>query len=126
MLETTSVIKNKVIIENNLMAEDQTAERNVKTFLDIVIMSLLNGKATYGYKIIAIVHKEFGILLSPATLYPLLHTLEDEQLVESDSADGKTFYTLTLKGKATFRKKFIAYNLSTQIMCSFVKKCGSI
>jgi len=123
MLEP-STIEYDLTFEENLIPEDQTIEKHVKTFLDIVIMSMLNGKSTYGYKIIAIIHKEFGILLSPATLYPLLHTLESEKLIKSNSDDGKTFYQLTPKGKETFRKKLVAFNLSNNIMCNFMKKCG--
>ena len=125
MLKKINPIQFKVMFEENLMVEeDQTIEKHVKTFLDIVILSMLNGRPTYGYKIIAIIHKEFGILLSPASLYPLLHALENEKLIESSSDDGKTFYQLTPRGKETFRKKFSAYNLSTHIMCNFIKKGG--
>lgn len=122
MLKKINPVQCAVMFEENLIPEDQTIEKHVKTFLDIVILSMLNGKPTYGYKIIAIIHKEFGILLSPASLYPLLHTLENEKLVASNSDDGKNFYQLTPRGKETFRKKFNAYNLSTTIMCNFIKK----
>ncbi len=125
MLETRNANEFEFSFLDNLMPEDQTIEKHVKTFLDIVILSMLNGRSTYGYKIIAIIHKEFGILLSPATLYPLLHSLENEQLIKSVSDDGKTFYQLTLKGKEIFRKKIVAFNLSTNILSNFIKKCGS-
>ncbi|MCJ7762167.1 PadR family transcriptional regulator, partial [Candidatus Bathyarchaeota archaeon] len=76
---------------------------------------------TYGYKIISVIHTEFGILLSPASLYPLLHLLENNKLVESNFDRGKTVCCLTPKGKETLGRKFAAYNLSNQIMRNFIK-----
>ena len=97
-------------------------EKYVKTFLDLVILSMLSGKALYGYKIIAIIHKEFGILLSPASLYPLLHVLEGQKLIESTSDNGRTFYQLSPRGEKTFRKKYLSYKLSNQIISNFMIK----
>lgn len=125
MLKKTSFVQCGVMLEENVMPEDLTVEKHVKTFLDIVILSMLNGKSNYGYKIIATIHREFGVLLSPASLYPLLHILEDERLIESNSDRGKTIYRLTPRGKEAFRKKFTAYNLSIQIMRNFIKNCGT-
>jgi hypothetical protein len=58
----------------NVMHEIKIVERHLKTSLDIVIMAILTGGATHGYKIIATLHKEFGILLSPDSLYPIVKT----------------------------------------------------
>jgi len=51
-------------------------------------MTVLNDTPTHGYEIIAIVHKEFGVLLSPGTLYPLIHSLEAQGLIESSPTGG--------------------------------------
>ena len=109
-----------------MLAEDQSMEKHVKTFLDMVILVILSGRSTYGYKIIASIHKEFGILLSPASLYPLLHVLEHNKLIESSFDDGKTVYRLTLKGKDALGKKITAYTLSFQMMKNFMKTQGRI
>ena len=89
-------------------------------------MAMLNGKATYGYEVIAVIHTEFGILLSPASLYPLLHLLEQDKLVESNFDNGKTMYCLTPKGKGTFERKLALYNLSIQTMRNFIRVHGKI
>jgi DNA-binding PadR family transcriptional regulator len=96
-------------------------EKNLKTFLDIVILAILREGSTHGYRIIATVHEEFGILLSPGCLYPLLHCLEDEKLIVSTVERAKVVYCLTPKGKENFEKAFIAYNFSAQKMSRFVK-----
>jgi DNA-binding PadR family transcriptional regulator len=96
-------------------------EKNLKAFLDIVILAILREGSTHGYKIIATIHEEFGILLSPGCLYPLLHCLEEEKLIESTVDKAKVIYCLTSEGKEKFEKAFIAYNLSIQKMSRFVK-----
>jgi len=116
----------KTVIEENILPEEQIIEKHLKTFLDIVILAMLNGKATYGYKIISVIHTEFGILLSPASLYPLLHLLEQNKLVESNFDKGKTIYFLTSKGKYAFERKLDLYNLSFQTMRNFMRVQGKI
>jgi DNA-binding PadR family transcriptional regulator len=126
MLNQTGTNPCKTIFEDNVVSEDQVLEKHVKTFLDMLVLAMLNGKSTYGYDIIAAIHKEFGILLSPASLYPLLHTLENRHLIESNVEKGKTVYRLTQRGKETFAKKFMAYNLSIQIMKNFLRSCDIV
>ena len=109
------------LIGENVMSEDCVIEKQVKTFLDIVVLAILNGNSMYGYKIIAAIHRDFGILLSPASIYPLLHLLENNKLIESRPDKGKTVYCVTPKGKEKFEKIFAAYNLSIQIITNFIK-----
>ena len=96
-------------------------EKNLKAFLDIVILAMLREGSTHGYKIIATIHEEFGILLSPGCLYPLLHCLEEEKLIISTIDRAKVVYCLTPEGKEKFEKAFVAYNFSIQKMSRFVK-----
>jgi DNA-binding PadR family transcriptional regulator len=125
VLNSTSLIC-ETAFEENILPEEQIIEKHVKTFLDIIILAMLNGKVTYGYKIIAVIHTEFGVLLSPASLYPLLHFLEQNKLVESIFDQGKTMYRLTSKGKDTLERKLALYNLSIQTMSNFMKVHGKI
>ena len=106
------------------MDVNKIIERHLKAFLDIVILAILNGGSMHGYKIIAAIHKEFGILLSPGSLYPLLHSIEDDKLIESTLDRGKVVYRITPAGKEKFGKAFAAYNFSIQKMLHFVKTHG--
>ena len=121
-MENNISVQLDVMAKEDLVPEDNTIERYVKTFLDLVILSMLSSKALYGYKIIAMIHKEFGILLSPASLYPLLHVLESQKLIESNSDNGRTFYQLSPRGEDAFRKKYMSYKLSNQIISNFMRK----
>jgi len=109
-----------------LQLEKRITEKHVKTFLDIMVLAMLNGEPIYGYKIIAAIHKEFGVLLSPGSLYPLLHFLENNKLIESRLHKGKILYQATSKGKEKFEKTFAAYKTSIQRVSHFVKVHGKI
>jgi len=111
-------------LEKSVTLEKRITEKHVKTFLDIVVLAMLNGEPMYGYKVIAAIHREFGILLSPGSLYPLLHFLEDNKLIESSFNKGKIVYQVTSKGKEKFEKTFTAYKASIQRMSHFVKVRG--
>jgi DNA-binding PadR family transcriptional regulator len=113
-----------MLSSQNVMDVNKILERHLKTFLDVVILAILNGGSTHGYKIIAAIHTEFGVLLSPGSLYPLLHCLEDDKLIESTLDKGKVVYRVTPAGKEKFRKAFAAYNFSIQKMSHFVKTHG--
>ena len=113
-------------VGEDVLSDERIIEKQVKAFLDIVILAILNGNSMYGYKIIAAIHRDFGILLSPASLYPLLHLLENNKLIESRPDKGKTVYYATPKGKEKFEKTFTAYKASIERMSHFVKVHGGI
>jgi len=107
------------------MLEERIAEKHVKTFLDIIVMAMLNGEPMYGYNVIAAIHKEFGILLSPGSLYPALHFLEQNRLIEANFDRGKIVYYVTPKGKMKFENAFLAYRACMERMSNFVKTRGN-
>ncbi|MGD0495600.1 MAG: PadR family transcriptional regulator [Candidatus Bathyarchaeia archaeon] len=104
--------------------EERTSGRYVKTTLDLVVLAILNGKPMYGYKIMADIHKEFGVLLSPGSLYPLLHLLEEKKLVESRVEGGKKVYEPTNEGRKRLQNAFAAFRLSINHLENFVKRNG--
>ena len=110
-----------MLSSQNVMNLNKIIERHLKAFLDIVIVAILNGGSMHGYKIIAAIHNEFGILLSPGSLYPLLHCLENEKMIKSNLERGKVVYRVTPAGKEKFEKAFVAYNFAIQKMSHFVK-----
>jgi PadR family transcriptional regulator PadR len=101
--------------------EKKVHEKFVRSFLDIIVMVVLDSTPAHGYEIMAIVHKEFGVLLSPGTLYPLLHSLEDNGLIEASYDDGKIVYRINSKGKQKFKDTLKAFSLSVEKMSYFIK-----
>jgi DNA-binding PadR family transcriptional regulator len=109
-----------MLLEKERPFEVGITERHVKAFLDLLILGILNGKPMYGYKVIAAVHKEFGVLLSPGSLYPLLHVLEKKGIVESQFQGGKIVYSVTSNGKRVFQNTVTEYKATIQQMDSFM------
>jgi len=58
-------------------------EKMVKDNLETIILALLQKKPMCGTEIIGTIHLEFNVLLSPGTIYPLLHSLKEKGLVTS-------------------------------------------
>jgi DNA-binding PadR family transcriptional regulator len=104
--------------------KEMTPGKYVKTSLDLVVLAILNGKPMYGYKIMAAIHKEFGVLLSPGSLYPLLHLLEEKKLVESRDEGGKKVYAATNEGRTKFQNAFTMFKISMNQLENFVKLNG--
>jgi len=96
--------------------------RQVKAFLDIVILAVLNGEPMHGYDILASIHKRFGVLLSPGTLYPLLHSLERARLIEARTFKWRRVYMVNQKGKEKLRDTFMVYRAVTQDISSFMNE----
>lgn len=111
--------------------EEDPIKNIVKAFLDVIVLAMLNGRPEHGYKIIADLHRAFGVLLSPGTLYPLLYRLEEEKLVEVEEMKRKKVYNLTSLGRKKVSKilrlqrktsekifRFIDENLETEIIAT--------
>lgn len=79
---------------------EEIRKRYVNEFLDVIILSTLNGSKLCGMEIIAHLHKNFKILFSPGTIYPLLHSMKERGLVTMTAVGKKKMYKTTKKGEA--------------------------
>ncbi|MCJ7634375.1 PadR family transcriptional regulator [Candidatus Bathyarchaeota archaeon] len=74
----------------------------VMRFLDTIILAeLKNSGPLSGYDVLDFMHKKFGFLISPGTIYALLYSMERTGLVKGSYAQTKRMYTLTGKGTET-------------------------
>lgn len=64
----------------------------VKNELEYIVLSLLLNKPRCGTDIIKTIHAKFGLLLSPGTVYPLLHELERRGLAEHEQSKKVKIY----------------------------------
>jgi PadR family transcriptional regulator, regulatory protein PadR len=78
----------------------------------ILILSLLDRQSMYGYQMIREIEKRSsGVFkFKEGTLYPILHSLESDGLVDSywDESNGerkRKYYKITDKGKRQFKEK---------------------
>lgn len=77
----------------------------------MLILNLLENQAMYGYQMIKELKKKSENIfeLKEGTLYPILHGLEEKNLITSywDNASGKNrkYYLITETGKQSLREK---------------------
>lgn len=86
----------------------------------ILILSLLKRKPMYGYEIIKEIElRSSGVFnFKEGTLYPILHTLESNEMVESfwsegESARKRKYYKITDKGNKQLKEKEDEWKLFT-------------
>jgi len=92
----------------------------LKGSTNILILSLLQRNEMYGYEIIKEMQlKSSGVFeFKEGTLYPILHSLEEENLVESFWKEGENsrkrkYYKITQKGREALKEKKDEWGLFT-------------
>jgi len=77
-------------------------ERVVKNNLDLIILRLLRVQPRWGYEVNTAIRDRFRVYLSAGTLYPLLHSLEEDGYIqgewESEKGRGRRIYKITESG----------------------------
>jgi len=90
------------------------AERMVKSFLDLFVLSLLNDGAKHGYEVMRELKLRTGTRIGAGTLYPLLYELEERQLVSAEwmspTRRSRRVYKLTEKGSKYMEQGFRGIN----------------
>ena len=92
----------------------------VKTFLDIIVLTMLKANPTHGYALIADIHKRFDVLLSPGTLYPLLYSLEKKEFIGIQKEGRRKNYFLTEKGMVQADKVINLYKDNIKQIVRFI------
>lgn len=83
----------------------------------MLLLRLLEDKDMYGYEMIEELEKRSNntFSLKAGTLYPLLHNLEKQELINSytenaDNSRVRKYYTITSKGKGMLKEKEEEWN----------------
>lgn len=71
------------LLDRSKLSND-SIEKMVKDNLETIILTLIQRKPMCGTDIIGTIHLEFNVLLSPGTIYPLLHSLKEKGLLMSE------------------------------------------
>ncbi|HIH89374.1 TPA: PadR family transcriptional regulator [Candidatus Bathyarchaeota archaeon] len=87
----------------------------MKSFLDLIVLSILKREPTHGYGMMELIYKQYDVLLSPGTLYPLLYSLEREGMISIEKEGRKKNYRLTPFGENQAKRILTLYqsNLTT-------------
>ncbi len=77
-------------------------DRVVKNNLDLIVLRLLSYKPLWGYEVNGAIRDRFQVYLSAGTLYPLLHSLEEDGYIkgewDSERGRGRRIYKITDSG----------------------------
>lgn len=109
----------------------QAIEKFVKNDLELIILALIMNKPMCGLDIIKSINKSFNVLLSPGTVYPLLHSLKKKGLLECTLGIKKKLYK-PAKGAEGRIEKILNRHVQTSVfMNNFLqwgdtKKSGKI
>ncbi len=101
--------------------EDTSVERFVKEYLDIVVLALIASKPMCGTDILDIVHRNFNVLLSPGTIYPLLHRLKKEGLLECECCIKKKVYKPAKGSEANIQRILDEHSSANEFLNDFLK-----
>lgn len=87
------------------------------SYIDMLLLKLLKKKDMYGYEIVEILSEQSNNIfkLKAGTLYPLLHLLEEQELIfsfeiEADSKRIRKYYRITSKGLDVLKEKKKQWN----------------
>lgn len=100
-------------VDNNYMrGETMPVNKNLLSgSTTMLLLKLLAEKDMYGYEMIDTLQKRSNHVfdLKAGTLYPLLHTLEDQDYLQSyednEAAKPRKYYRITRKGKRYLNEK---------------------
>nr|WP_325298711.1 PadR family transcriptional regulator [uncultured Dysosmobacter sp.] len=95
----------------------------------LLVLSLLSREEMYGYQMITELARrsDHTFELKEGTLYPILHTLEADQLVtvrekEAETGRMRKYYRITRKGLKVLEEKKVEWNTFTEKVNAVV--CG--
>ena len=79
-------------------------EKMVKDNLESIILAILQNSAMCGTEIIGTLHLKFNVLLSPGTIYPLLHSLTQKGLLTVNKLGKEIVYAPVEDAKPKIRR----------------------
>lgn len=99
-----------------------------KGSLEMILLSLIGCKETYGYEIITMLNDSASVLgyAKEGTIYPILYRLQEAELVQCRlvpaAANGglKKYYSLTPKGKEVLQELIMFWSSYTDCVNSFI------
>lgn len=98
-----------------------------------VVLKLLSEREMYGYEILREVNTRTGDVLAwkEATLYPSLHRLEDQGLIQSrwqvgESGRRRKYYVLTRKGSTVLAKQVTDWTAVSRAVSSILTPMATV
>lgn len=106
---------------DELDLSDDSVERFVREYLDLVVLALILNTPMCGTEIIDVVHRRFNVLLSPGTIYPLLHELEENGLLKMEYMLKKKVYRPARGGEVRIGSMLKTHLKANEFLHKFLK-----
>ena len=88
----------KIVLQESYITD--LRKRTITSFMDICILKELEQETGISpYDVMLLIHKKFGVLISPGTVYSAVYSLERRGLVGCTQNHGRAACMLTEKGK---------------------------
>jgi DNA-binding PadR family transcriptional regulator len=97
-------------------------KRMMRGFMDLAILCRLEQRPMTGYRISVILVHEFGVNISPDTIYHAIYKLERKGLIKCIREKPGRVYTLTQRGKEITQTITYSINESQKIIKQLL--CG--
>jgi PadR family transcriptional regulator PadR len=89
---------------------DEMKRRFAKSFLDVLILQLIESKATWGYDIIKKTEANYKVKLRHGALYPMLNILEKKGYITSrkelERGRQRKIYEITSEGRKLLKSYY--------------------
>jgi DNA-binding PadR family transcriptional regulator len=99
----------------------ESVERFVKDDLEPIVLALMLREPMCGTDIIKTVHDKFGVLLSPGTIYPLLHDLEKRGLLRCEYGVKTKMYKPAEGSEERIKKLLDEHVKASRFLSSFLQ-----
>ena len=109
------------LIDRSMLSYD-SIRKMVKDNLEAIILALLQRKAMCGSDIIGTIHMEFNVLLSPGTVYPLLHSFQNRGLLTSVREGKEKIYTPAEDSELEIRRLVYEHIQARKLLNSYLQK----
>ena len=108
-------------IDRSMLSND-SIKKMVKDNLEAIILAILQRKVMCGSDIIGEIHIEFNVLLSPGTVYPLLHSLQKRGLLTSKREGKEKIYAPTEDSELEIRRLVYEHIQARKLLNSYLQK----
>jgi len=106
---------------DELDVTDATIKRFIKENLDFIILAMIVHTPMCGTDILDAIQRQFNVLLSPGTIYPLLYRLKESGLLTCEVKVKKKVYKVARGRKINILKMLDEHLLANEVLNGFLK-----
>ena len=107
---------------NESKLSGDSVEKMVKDNLESIILAILQNSTMCGTEIIGTIHLKFNVLLSPGTIYPLLHSLKQKGLLTVNKLGKEIVYAPVEEAKPKIRSIVNEHIQARKLLNNYLQK----